>query len=261
MNTLRIAICGITGRMGHALISAAQASGDLSIAGGITAPAELNTTSDWLLVDASRSGELLANADVLIDFSAPDALSAVLSASGGALRGKGLVVGTTGLTSEHESQLRELSQQTAIVTAANFSVGVNLLLDLVRRAARVLDEGFDLEIIEAHHRNKVDAPSGTALALGRAAAEGRSSRLDDVRRDGRSGVTGKRPAGEIGMHALRGGSVVGEHHVIFLGDAERIELTHVATDRSLFAQGALTAARWVAGRAPGLYTMSDVLNL
>jgi 4-hydroxy-tetrahydrodipicolinate reductase len=204
---------------------------------------------------------VIGNADVIIDFSTPAALSTLLENGHDAMRGKALVVGTTGLTSEIDSKLDELARSTAVLTAANFSIGVNLLIDLVRRAAAVLDARFDIEIVEAHHRNKIDAPSGTALALGRAAAEGRHVNLDDVRTDGRSGDTGKRTEGGIAFHALRGGSVVGEHHVHFLGDVERVELSHIATDRVLFANGALAAAQWLSARPPGRYTMRDVLGL
>lgn len=150
----------------------------------------------------------------------------------------------------------------AVLQAANFSIGVNLLLRLAEEAARTLPaEGYDVEIVETHHRRKADAPSGTALALGRAVAAGREARLEELRRDGRSGVTGERAVGEIGMHALRGGDVVGEHQVLFIGARERIELTHAAGDRALFADGALLAARWIAGKQPGRYQMREVLGL
>jgi 4-hydroxy-tetrahydrodipicolinate reductase len=253
---LRIAICGSTGRMGGALQQAIAAATDLEFAGGI---AGAGNAHDAVAPDACTP--LIQRADVLVDFSSPAALAAVLAAGGSALRGKALVIGTTGLTADVQAAVERAAEHSAVVTAANFSIGVNLLLDLVQRAAAVLNDPFDVEIVESHHRNKVDAPSGTALALARAVAAGRGVQLDDVRRDGRSGDTGRRPRGEIGLHALRGGSVVGEHCVSFLGDAERVELTHIATDRALFAAGALSAARWAAGRKPGSYTMRDVLGL
>jgi 4-hydroxy-tetrahydrodipicolinate reductase len=179
-----------------------------------------------------------------------------------ALDGRALVVGTTGLDDDTVKQLDALARRTAVLVAANFSVGVNLLLGLAEQAARVLPAAtYDVEIVETHHGRKLDAPSGTALALGEAVARGRSVELAGVRRDGRSGTTGERPRGEIAFHALRGGSVAGEHHLHFLGQRERIELAHHAEDRALFAEGALVAARWITGRAPGRYTMGDVLGL
>ena len=259
MSSTRIVIAGITGRMGAALLRALPDAPDLELTGGI---AEHDPGSFAVpIVQAQAAGPLLSEADVLIDFTTPAALSVILASCTGALAGKGVVSGTTGLDAGHERALDALARTAAVVTAANFSVGVNLLLDLVQRAARVLSAGYDVEIVEAHHRNKIDAPSGTALALARAAAAGRGVDLADVRIDGRSGETGKRPAGEIALHALRGGAVVGEHHVHFLGDAERIELVHAAADRILFAQGALHAAHWAAGRPAGRYSMNDVLGL
>jgi 4-hydroxy-tetrahydrodipicolinate reductase len=205
---------------------------------------------------------VIRDVNVVIDFSAPAATRALATTHGDALAGRALVIGTTGLDDEEERALDALATRTAVLVAANFSVGVNLLLGLVERAARVLDAAYyDAEITETHHGGKADAPSGTALALGRAIAAGRGVALDEVRRDSRSGQTGERPRGEIGFHALRGGAVVGEHHVHFLGARERIELAHHAADRALFAEGALVAARWIDGRPPGRYTMSDVLDL
>ena len=245
--------------MGVALQRALEDGGNLELVGGIAQRDPGNLP--FPVVPAAAAGTLLDSADVLVDFSKPTALAAILASSNASFAGKGIVIGTTGLDASHERAIDALARTAAIVTAANFSVGVNVLLDLVQRAARILSDGFDIEIVETHHRNKIDAPSGTALALARAAAAGRGVDLADVRIDGRSGVTGKRPAGEIAVHALRGGAVVGEHHVHFFGDAERIELVHAASDRILFARGALQAAEWVAGRKPGRYTMNDVLGL
>jgi 4-hydroxy-tetrahydrodipicolinate reductase len=249
---LRIVVCGSTGRMGQALQTAIDATPELVFAGGIAAA---DATSP------DGCGPLLQQADALIDFSSPQALLQVLEHGGPALHGKAVVIGTTGLTADVHAAIDQLATRAAVVTAANFSIGVNLLLDLVQKAASVLGEQYDIEIVEAHHRNKVDAPSGTALALAAAAATGRGVQLADVRRDGRSGNTGRRPAGEIGLHALRGGAVVGEHSVQFIADAERIELGHIAADRALFATGALRAAAWAATQPPGLYSMKDVLGL
>jgi 4-hydroxy-tetrahydrodipicolinate reductase len=199
---------------------------------------------------------------VVIDFSAVAGLQNLLAKRMAELEGKALVVGTTGLTPEVQQQLTRASSNGAVLVSANFSVGVNLLFGLVDAAARVLSpERYDVEIVETHHRMKVDAPSGTALALGHAIADARGVALDSVRKDSRSGHTGKRPAGEIGFHALRGGDVIGEHRVHFIGSRERIEIAHSAQDRGLFAEGALVAAKWIAGKPPGSYSMKEVLGL
>ena len=202
---------------------------------------------------------LIAQSDVIIDFSAVAGLESLLAHD---LDGKGLVVGTTGLTDDVQHKLASAAGRAAVLVAANFSVGVNLLLGLVEQAARVLPaEQYDVEIVEAHHNRKVDAPSGTALALGEAIARARDADLGQLRRDGRSGQAGARVAGEIAFHALRGGEIVGEHQVHFIGARERIELGHSAQDRGLFAEGALRAAAWIAGKPAGRYTMKDVLGL
>jgi 4-hydroxy-tetrahydrodipicolinate reductase len=180
---------------------------------------------------------------------------------GDTLAGKALVVGTTGLGDGERGMMETAARRTAVLQAANFSVGVNLLVALAERAAQVLGDDYDVEIVEAHHRRKVDAPSGTALALGEAVARGRGVELEDVRIDGRSGRPGERPRGQVAFHALRGGDIVGEHRVMLIGERERIELAHVAQDRALFAEGALRAAKWIAGKPAGSYTMKDVLGL
>jgi 4-hydroxy-tetrahydrodipicolinate reductase len=210
---------------------------------------------------ASAAGEVIRECDVVVDFSAPELLAELLDTQGDALAGKALVVGTTGLGDDLLHRLGSAGRRSATLRAANFSVGVNLLLALAERAGAVLGPDYDVEIVEAHHRRKVDAPSGTALALGESVAAGRGVDLARVRIDGRSGRPGARPSGEIGFHALRGGDVVGEHRVMFIGERERVELAHVAQDRTLFAEGALRAAKWLAGKAPGEYTMRDVLGL
>lgn len=261
----RIALCGVAGRMGQVLRQLIADEPDLQLVGGIDresldgeAAAQLGCARVYT---AEQAAPLITESDVIIDFSSPVALRALLAHDPGTLAGRALVVGTTGLTDADHALLDDAATRAPVVTAANFSVGVNLLLQLVESAARVLAEDrFDAEIVETHHRRKVDAPSGTALALARAVAHGRAVELATVRRDGRSGEVGARPTGEIGMHAVRGGSVVGEHRVHFFGEAERIELAHVATDRRLFAEGALLAARWAAGRTAGRYDMSDVLG-
>ena len=171
------------------------------------------------------------------------------------------VIGTTGLGEDDIAKLSAAARHATIIRAGNMSLGVNLLVQLTRKVAAALDEDFDIEIVESHHRHKVDAPSGTALMLGEAAADGRGVDLADVRDSGRDGITGARKRGDIGFAALRGGDVVGEHDVIFAGDGERVVLRHLATDRGIFARGALKAALWGQGRGPGAFDMLDVLGL
>ena len=201
---------------------------------------------------------LFLKADVVIDFSVPDA--SVHHAALAAETGKAMVIGTTGLTPDQEDMLRQAAKQTAIVYCANTSVGVTLLVRLVEQVAAQLTTGWDIEILETHHHQKVDAPSGTALALGKAAARGRQVDLDRVADMVRKGQTGARTEGDIGFAVLRGGDVVGEHSVIFYGESERIEITHRASDRAIFARGALRAARFAAAASPGFYDMHDVLK-
>ena len=262
---LDLVVSGATGRMGRTLGRLIADAEDLRALGGIAPdwegddPAEIGYP-EILPVEDAR--EMIRRADVLIDFSAPAQVEALLDDHADALAGRAILVGTTGLEAELEKKLDRAAESAAVLVAANFSVGVNLLLGLVEQAARALAaDAYDAEIVETHHKRKEDAPSGTALALGRALAAGRGVDLDDVRTDGRSGRPGKRPVGEIGIHALRGGDVVGEHNVHFIGERERITLSHNAMDRSLFADGALVAARWIAGKEPGRYAMKDVLGL
>ncbi len=262
---IALAVNGAAGRMGHSLAALAREQSDLRIVGGIDLggvdAAEATAIGYPRIVPLARADAVIAEADVLLDFSSPAGLAALLDDKLAPLAGKALVVGTTGLGKEEFARLEGARQHMAVLAAANFSIGVNLLLHLVELAARALPAArYDVEILEAHHRRKVDAPSGTALALGRAAAAGRGESLEDVRRDGRTGRPGERPTGEIAFHALRGGEVVGEHRVLFLGARERIELAHAAADRALFAEGALEAARWIAGKPPGQYTMAQVLG-
>jgi 4-hydroxy-tetrahydrodipicolinate reductase len=263
-----IVVCGIRGRMGQALVRLAPAHG-LHVVAGLGRKAATGAEAEAYgcprivaLADAGTVADTLAAADVVLDFSHAAFTSELLAAGTAALDGSALVVGTTGLDAEATRRLDDLARSAAVLTAANFSIGVNLLIALAGRAAAVLDsDRFDVEIVEQHHGRKVDAPSGTALALGSAVAAGRGQALDAVRRDGRSGETGERPRDEIGFHAVRGGGVVGEHRVLFIGEHERVVLGHDALDRSVFAQGALAAARWLAGRAPGRYGMLEVLGL
>jgi 4-hydroxy-tetrahydrodipicolinate reductase len=262
----KLAICGAGGRMGQTLARLVAESADLELVAGIDREAADGAAAAALgcrrIVTTGAASSVLGDVDVVIDFSAPAATRELLQSAGDALAGRALVVGTTGLDEDIEARLADLAGRAAVLTAANFSPGVNLLEAVVKQVASVLAaDSYDVEIVEAHHKRKVDAPSGTALTLAQAVAQGRSTRLDAVRRDGRSGSTGDRPGGEIGLHAVRGGGIVGDHAVLFMGDREQLELKHRALDRSLFADGALGAARWIAGRAPGRYSMADVLGL
>lgn len=264
-NVIDVVVSGATGRMGRVLGRLLREADDLRALGGI-APDRPEEGAEAIgypeIVDVEDAGPLVRKADAVIDFSAPEQLSALLTGCADELAGTALLVGTTGLSDGLLDALEARTQQTAVLVAPNFSVGVNLLRALVERAARALPaEGYDIEIVETHHRAKEDAPSGTALLLGEAAAEGRDKSLDAARVDGRSGRVGPRPAGEIGVHSVRGGGVAGDHAVHFLGAAERITLAHNALSRELFADGALVAARWLAGRDPGRYSMNDVLEL
>ena len=261
-----LVVSGATGRMGRALGRMIADADDLQALGGIApdGPDEAGELGYPTLVDGGdpNADRLIRDAHAVLDFSAPEYLDELLDRHADALAGRAVLVGTTGLDTTLEDRLAALSEDAAVLVAANFSLGVNLLLGLVEEAARALPaEGYDIEIVEAHHRDKEDAPSGTAEALGRAAARGRATDLDAVRVDGRSGRPGARPTGEIGFHAVRGGGEPGEHVVHLLGDLERITLAHRAGSRELFAHGALVAARWLVGRGPGRYTMRDVLGL
>jgi len=239
----RIGIIGSQGRMGRALIEAIMAAGhDLS--GGATRGEDVAT-----LADAS---------DALVDFSAPPALEGNLHAAIGA--GIPILVGTTGLAERHHVAIDNAAQAVPVLQTGNTSLGVTLLAHLVREAAARLGPEWDIELLEMHHRRKVDAPSGTALLLGEAAAAGRGIALDAHSERGRDGHTGERAPGAIGFASLRGGTVVGEHSVIIAGDEERIVLSHVAESRMIFARGAVTAAAWLIGRASGRYVMADVLE-
>ena len=197
--------------------------------------------------------------DVAIDFTQPEATLAY--AARAAAHGTSLVIGTTGLNAEQEAALAEHARSTAIVYAPNMSLGVNLLLAVVEQVSAALDDAWDIEIVEMHHNRKVDAPSGTALGLGRAAATGRGRVFDEVAVLSREGMTGPREQGQIGFATLRGGDVIGDHTVVFAGAGERVEIGHKASGREVFAAGAVRAARWAAGREPGLYSMRDVLGI
>jgi len=263
---INVVVSGATGRMGQTLVRLIAEDPRFQLGGGIDQSALSDSAAQahgfGRIETAETAAELIREADVVIDFSAPAGLQALLTRRAEDLAGKGIVIGTTGLTPEIQQSIGNAARRCPIVVAANFSVAVNLMLGLAETAAAVLAaDRYDIEIVEAHHKRKVDAPSGTALALAQVIAAARNVQVDQVRRDGRSGNVGARPPGEIGIHALRGGEIVGEHHVHFVGARDRLELAHIAQDRGLFAEGALLAAQWVSGRTPGKYAMSEVLGL
>jgi 4-hydroxy-tetrahydrodipicolinate reductase len=240
----RIGIIGSEGRMGHALAAAITAAG-YEVSGGIDRGGDVAT--------------LASASDVLVDFSVPDALEGNLAAVLDA--GIPILIGTTGLTDAHHTAIDRAAGHIPVLQTGNTSLGVTVLAHLVRQAAEALGEDWDIEISETHHRHKVDAPSGTALLLGEAAAEARGIALADHSERGRDGHTGARKPGAIGFASLRGGSVAGDHTVQFLADNERISLSHLAENRLIFANGAVRAAEWLIGRQPGRYTMPQVLGL
>ena len=258
---MRIGIAGAGGRMGRLLIAEVLAGEGLSLSAATARssnPVFGKPVAPGVLV-TDDPAELFRASDVVIDFTLPTATS--LHAALAATHKTALLVGTTGLGGPEQTALAEAARATAVLVAANTSLGVVLMQSLVRQAAAALGEDWDIEIVEMHHRHKIDAPSGTAWALGQAAAEGRQVDLNSVSDRGRDGHTGARKPGDIGFASLRGGDVVGEHTVIYAGASERIELTHKASDRRIFAVGAVRAARWLAGKPPGSYRMADVLGL
>jgi 4-hydroxy-tetrahydrodipicolinate reductase len=268
MAEISIGITGVGGRMGRMLVAEIAGAQGCRLAGGSEAPGstllgrdigELAGIGPVGLAATADAAALVAAADVVIDFTLPEA--ALRHAALAAERGKAMVIGTTGLDAGQAKALEAAGKRIAIVWAPNMSPVVTLLQSLVEDAARRLGEDYDIEVLEMHHHHKVDAPSGTALALGRAAAAGRGIDLASRSQRVRDGHTGARKSGDIGFATLRGGDVVGDHMVIFAGEGERLELTHRAASRRIFARGAVRAARWVAGRAPGLYGMKDVLGL
>jgi 4-hydroxy-tetrahydrodipicolinate reductase len=263
-----IVVTGVSGRMGRTLVGLLADHPQARLSGALERPGH-----DWVGRDlgtalgGAASGVTVTDdphgamdgAAALIDFTAPAAT--VGFAAMAAERGIVHVIGTTGMTDADIAAIGSHADRAVIVRAGNMSLGVNLLVQLTRQVAAALDADYDIEVIEAHHRHKVDAPSGTALMLGEAAAAGRGAALADVADRGRDGITGARARGAIGFSAIRGGDIVGEHDVMFAADGERIVLRHVASDRSVFARGALKAALWGQGRAPGHYSMLDVLGL
>lgn len=265
MTASRIAIHGAAGRMGRALIQAAAANAAVQLSAALDHAGALELGQDaGVLAGLPANGVALssnltaASFDVLIDFTRPEGTLAALQACVAA--GRGMVIGTTGFTPEQKAAIGAAAQRIPVCLSGNFSIGINLCLQLVEQAARALGGSFDIEVVEAHHRAKVDAPSGTALMLGEAAARGAGRDLQQVGLYERHGHTGARERETIGFSTIRGGDVVGDHSVLFLGDGERVEITHKASNRMNFANGAVRAAAWLAGRKPGLYNMQDVLS-
>jgi 4-hydroxy-tetrahydrodipicolinate reductase len=265
---MKIVVVGAAGRMGRELIRAIHATDGCTLGGAIEQPGSIALGQDaGLLVGLGKIGmmmtddalETFAKADAVIDFTTPAATVgyAALSANARIVH----VIGTTGCSDADDAKILAAARHATIIKSGNMSLGVNLLAAITRQVAAALDAAYDIEIVETHHRMKVDAPSGTAIMLGEAAAEGRGITLKDKSARGRDGHTGSRRVGDIGFASLRGGSVIGEHTVVFASDSERIEITHKADDRGLFARGAVKAALWGRGKAPGLYSMADVLGL
>lgn len=268
MSEMKLAVMGAAGRMGRELIRAVHETKGCVVAGGTEAQGSDALGADLgVLAGVGELGvtvtdaplELFARIDGILDFTSPAATVAFadLAAQARIVH----VMGTTGFTSEDEAKIEAAARHATIIKAGNMSLGVNLLAALTKKVAEALDEDFDIEVLEMHHRHKVDAPSGTALLLGQAAADGRGVDLEARSVRSRDGHTGARNRGDIGFATLRGGSVVGEHSVIFAADGERVELVHKAADRGIFARGGVKAALWGKGKAPGVYSMADVLGL
>ncbi len=268
MSEMKLAVMGAGGRMGQALVRAIHDVDGCVVAGGTEQPGgELVGRDIGEVAGIGALGinivddplPLIAKVDGILDFTIPAASTtfAAFAAQARIVH----VIGTTGFSKTGEQQIEAAARHATIVKAGNMSLGVNLVTALVEQVAKALDDSFDIEVVEMHHRHKVDAPSGTALMLGEAAARGRDVSLDDKAVRSRDGITGARKTGDIGFATLRGGSVVGEHSVMFAGEGERIEISHIANDRTIFARGAVKAALWANGKPPGLYSMKDVLGL
>src|ERR1700680_719593 len=268
MSDMRLIVAGAGGRMGRALTRVIAETKGAVLSGALEAPgSELLGRDSGVLAGLPANGvklsadlwTLSADADGILDFTVPAATIANVAIA--AQRGLVHIIGTTGLSSSDDAVITSVTSRAIVVKSGNMSLGVNLLAALVKRVAQSLDENFDIEILEMHHKSKIDAPSGTALMLGQAAAAGRRIALEERSARGRDGVTGARRSGDIGFASLRGGTAVGDHSVIFAGPMERIELTHRAEDRTMFAQGAIKAALWARNQKPGFYSMADVLGL
>ena len=265
---MKIGVLGCAGRMGRILVAQVLVNDGAKLIGGTEASsskcigrdiAQLAGHDSIGLAVGDDAYALFDVADTIIDFTVPSATAG--HAKIASETGTAIIIGTTGLNAAHQDAIVQAAEHVAVVQAANFSVGVNILLGLSEQTAGILGDDYDIEIVEMHHRKKVDAPSGTALALGKAAAKGRGVEIDNVSQRVRDGHTGPRKAGDIGFATLRGGDVAGDHVIVFAGDGERVELTHRASNRTVFAAGAVRAALWTATRSPGLYSMADVLAL
>lgn len=264
---VRIAVAGASGRMGRLVIEQVLGAEGVTLVGALEHPGspEQGTDAGALVgrpVGVRITGDprvALAEAEVVIDFSAPTATAGVVEAA--AAQGVACVVGTTGLDADARAAVEAAAARVAVVASPNMSLGVQVLAHVLGEALRLLGSGFDIEVVEAHHREKKDAPSGTALRLVEVAARARDLSMESDLRHGRHGANARRVPGEIGVHAVRGGDIVGDHTVVLAGLGERLELTHRATSRAVFAAGALRAARWVVGRPPGRYHIGDVLGL
>ncbi|MBR0935141.1 4-hydroxy-tetrahydrodipicolinate reductase [Bradyrhizobium jicamae] len=268
MADMRLIVAGAGGRMGRTLTRVISETPGAVLVGALEAPgSELLGKDSGVLAGLPANGiplsadlwSMSSNADGILDFTVPAASIANVAIA--AQRGLVHVIGTTGMSPSDDAVIRSVTDRAIVVKSGNMSLGVNLLAALVRRVAQSLDQAFDIEILEMHHKSKIDAPSGTALMLGEAAAAGRQIALAQHSARGRDGLTGARRAGDIGFASLRGGTAAGDHSVIFAGPFERITLSHHAEDRALFAQGALKAALWAHGKKPGMYSMTDVLGL
>ena len=289
---ISVGIVGVAGRMGRQLVAAVAEHEHCRLSAGLEVPGSSVLGSNALLLAANagasaselevkvtdKASEVINSCDVIIDFSRPDASLAMLQAVKESARSSqesgtngadkastatcaAIVIGTTGFSDAEKKKINEYAREFPLVMASNYSVGVTLCLDLLKTTAASLGDSYDVEVIEAHHRNKIDAPSGTALSMGEAVAGALGRDLADCAVYGRQGNTGVRNGKEIGFETIRGGDIIGDHTVLFAGDGERIEITHRATDRMAFARGAVRAAHWLVGQSPGLYDMSDVIGL
>lgn len=268
MSDLKIAVMGAGGRMGRELIASIHAQDGCVVGGGTERDGsdvlgqdvgEIAGVGSVGIEISSDPAAVMADVDAILDFTSPDASVAFagMAAEAGIIH----VIGTTGFSDAQEAAIAKAGAKATLIKAGNMSLGVNLLVELTRKISQALDEDFDIEILEMHHKHKVDAPSGTALMLGQAAADGRGIDLSQRSVRVRDGITGPRKAGDIGFASMRGGSVVGEHSVVFAAEGERVVVSHIASDRGIFARGAVKAAMWGRGRGPGLFAMKDVLGL
>ncbi len=265
---IRITVCGINGRIGRQIVQTVTDNPELILVGGLVKPGQMHISNDGRFADwCSRSGvvvteslsQLLEISDVIIDFSTPEASIANLKKC--SRYGKAMVIGSTGFTHDDATLIREFARNIPLVHSPNMSVGVNVILKMIKEVAEILGDDFDVEILEAHHRMKKDCPSGTALHLGEVVAEALGRNLDRGSSYIREAINTVRDEKEIGMKAIRGGDIIGDHTVYFIGKGERIEITHRAQNREMFSQGAVKAAKWLVDRKPGLYGMKDVLGL